>query len=315
MTRQFDPVQLGSIEIFVRAAELRHFAAAAQSLGVTPAAVSRAVKRLEDRLKTKLFVRTTRRVRLTDDGSMYFEQCKAALGQIESAERVIAGQQTEAIGTLRITAPTTYAHYRLLPLLPRFLAAHPALQVEVNVSNRNIDFVEEGFDIAIRLGEPPVSQLIARPLEHAPLGVYASPAYVKKFGAPKSLADLANHRLIQFLRPSTGRGMSWLFVDEAGATFEYDFASAMRISDDALGAVALARAGAGICQALTFIAETYVARGELIELLAPAQRAARPFSILYPQNRHQSAKVRLFVDFMLQALAPSRVRAKARARR
>jgi DNA-binding transcriptional LysR family regulator len=306
MTRQFDPVQLGSIEIFVRAAELGHFASAAHALGVTPAAVSRGIKRLEERLRTKLFIRTTRRVRLTDDGSMYFEQCKAALAQIESAERTIAGQQTEAVGLLRITVPTTYAHYRLLPMLPRFLAAHPALQVEINVSNRNIDFVEEGFDVAIRLGEPPLSQLIARPLEHARLGVYASPAYVKKFGKPKTRDDLAKHRLIQFVRPSTGRGMSWLFVDDAaegGATVEYDFVSAIQVSDDALGAVTLARSGAGLFQMLEFIAAEYVARGELVEVLTDAPRATRPFSILYPQNRHQSAKVRLFVDFMLRSLS------------
>jgi DNA-binding transcriptional LysR family regulator len=165
MSRQFDPVQLGSIEIFCKAAELGHFAATAEFLGVTPAAVSRSVKRLEERLATKLFIRTTRNVRLTDDGRLYFEQCKAALEQIESAERSIAGQQDHAVGTLRISVPSTYGHYRMLPRLPKFMAQHPRLKVEVSVSNRNVDFIEEGFDLAIRLGTPPDSQLVARPLE------------------------------------------------------------------------------------------------------------------------------------------------------
>jgi DNA-binding transcriptional LysR family regulator len=302
MSRQFDPVQLGSIEIFCKAAELGHFAATAEALGVTPAAVSRSIQRLEERLSAKLFVRSTRHVRLTDDGRMYFEQCKAALEQIESAERTIAGQQNDAVGTLRISVPTTYAHYRLLPMLPAFLAKHPALKVEVSVSNRNIDFVEEGFDAAIRLGTPPDSQLVARPLEVARLGVYGSPAYVKKFGKPRTVADLAQHRLIQFIRPSTGRGMSWLFKNSAGEAEEYDFVSDLRVSDDALGGVTLARAGAGLFQTLTFIAEDAVKRGELVEVLKSTNPATRQFSILYPQNRHQSAKVRLFVDFMLRAM-------------
>jgi DNA-binding transcriptional LysR family regulator len=304
MSRQFDPVQLGSIEIFCKAAELGHFAATAEVLGVTPAAVSRSIKRLEERLAARLFVRSTRSVRLTDDGRMYFEQCKAALEQIESAELAIAGHQSEAVGTLRVSVPTTYGHYRTLPLLPAFMAKHPALKVEVSVSNRNIDFVEEGFDVAIRLGEPPDSQLVARPLEVARLGVYGSPAYFKKMGKPKTLADLVNHRLIQFVRPSTGRGMSWLFTNNAGETQEYNFDCAIRVSDDALGGVTLARAGAGLYQTLAFIAEDAVKRGELVEVMTSLLPATRQFSILYPQNRHQSAKVRLFVDFMLAALAP-----------
>jgi DNA-binding transcriptional LysR family regulator len=304
MSRQFEPVQLGSIEIFCKAAELSHFAATAEALGVTPAAVSRSIKRLEERLRTALFVRTTRNVRLTDDGRLYFEQCKAALEQIESAERVIAGQQREAVGTLRISVPTTYAHYRLLPLLPKFMAQHPLLEVEISVSNRNIDFVEEGFDVAIRLGDPADSQLVARPLEDAALGVFGAPSYFKKFGTPKTVADLAQHRLIQFIRPSTGRPMPWILPAGAEGQFaDYEFPSALRVSDDALGCLTLACAGGGLYQMLKFIAQEAVARGELKEVLQLATPPTRRFSILYPHNRHQSAKVRLFVDFMLQALA------------
>lgn len=323
MSRHFEPVQLGSIELFCRAAELGSFTAAAQALGLTPAAVSRSIARLEARLKVRLFVRTTRQVRLTDDGRLYFEHCRQALGQIEAAERAITGRQGQPVGTLRISVPTTYAHHRLLPLLPQLMDRHPQLAVELNVSNRNIDFVEEGYDLAIRAGTPPDSRLVARTLEDAALGVYASPAYLRKHGTPRSLDELRQHACIQFELPSTGRPMPWVFV-VGGREHDLVFDSRWRVSDDVLGCVSLARAGAGLCQTFDFVAAEAVQRGELVEVLQDLRGRSRPFSVLYPHNRHLSAGVKAFVDFLLNEAqgvsrrkgrpAPSRPRA-ARAPR
>ena len=176
MARSFDPVQLGSIEMFCKAAELQGFTAAAHALGVTAAAVSRSVGRLEERLQVRLFTRTTRLIRLTDDGHSYYAECRQALAQIENAERAIHGRQAEPTGVLRISMPTTYGHYRVLPVLAAFMAQYPKIRVDVDLSNRNIEFVEEGFDLAIRLGTPQDSRLVARKLEDATLGILPHPS-------------------------------------------------------------------------------------------------------------------------------------------
>lgn len=301
--RTFDPVQLGSIELFCKAAELGSFVAAAEALGVTPAAISRSVGRLEARLGVRLFVRTTRRIRLTADGELYRTQCQQALEQIAEAELAITGNQQIPSGVLRISVPTTYAHYRLLPLIPRFMSAFPMIEVEIDISNRNIDFFEEGYDLAIRLGEPPDSRLISRRLEDATLGVFAAPAYLERRGVPGSIAGLRQHDCIQFILPSSGRPMPWIFRDDAGHDVDFAFQSRQRIHEDVLGCVNLARAGAGIFQIYHFIAREAVERGELVEILQSAAGRSRPFSILYPQNRHLSARVRAFVDFFVAALS------------
>lgn len=304
MIRALDPMQLGGIELFCRAAESNSFTAAAGVLGLTPAAVSRSVARLEARLGVRLFVRTTRQIRLTDDGRMYFEQCRQALAQIAEASRAVAGQQSVASGLLRISAPTTYAHYRLFPLLPRFAAAFAKVQIEISVSNRNIDFVEEGFDLAIRAGTPRDSQLVARKLEDATLGVFASPDYLKRNGTPKVLADLKAHNWIGFELPSTGRPMNALFRED-GKDIERALGGQVTVQDDVLGCVSYARAGGGLCQIYHFIANDAVRANELTEVLQAYRGRSRPFSVLYPQNRHMSARVRAFVDFLVTEIAPA----------
>lgn len=302
MARSFDPVQLGSIELFCKAAELGSFTAAAEALGVTPAAVSRSIARLEQRLGVRLFVRTTRSIRLTGDGELYRAQCQQALEQIAEAERAITGRQTTPTGLLRISVPTTYAHHRLLPLLPAFTAAYPGVQLELNIGNRNVDLVDDGYDLVIRLGEPQDSRLIARKLEDATLGLFASPAYLARQGKPQALADLAGHDCIQFILPSTGRPLPWLLRGADGAVAEHAFHSRQRVNEDVLGVLTWARAGGGICQIYHFIADEAVRRGELVEVLPALAGATRPFSILYPQNRHLSARVRAFVEFVVASV-------------
>lgn len=300
--RLFDPVQLGSIELFCKAAELGSFTAAAEALGITPASVSRSISRLESRLGVRLFSRTTRHIRLTREGEVYWQQCQQALEQIAEAERVITGNQKVPSGSLRLSVGTPYAHYRLLPLLPRFQALYPQINIELSISNRVIDFVEEGFDLAIRRGVPQDSRLIAHTLEDASLGVFATPDYLRMRGIPATVPDLEQHDCIQFILPSTGRAMPWLFKDQEGKDIDFNFRSHRRVYDDVLGCVRWAMAGGGLFQTYHFIAESAVARGELIEVLHNAAGRTGRFSILYPHNRHLSARVRAFVDFMVCAV-------------
>ena len=299
MTRSFDPIQLGTIELFCKAAELGSFTQTAQALGLTQGAVSRSIARLEQRLGVQLFQRSTRSVRLTDDGELYRSQCQQALDQIAEAERAITGLQPEPTGTLRISAPTTYANYRLMPWLPAFCERYPKVAVDLNVSNRNIDFFDEGYDLAIRLGEPKDSRLIARRLEDATLGIFASPGYLKRHGTPQDLDELRDHQLIQFVLPSTGRPMPWILRRD-GQDIDFTFNSRRRVHEDVLGAVNWARAGGGLFQIHHFIAADFVVRGELVEVLKALGGRTRPFSALYPQNRHLSARVRAFVDFLIE---------------
>lgn len=211
MKRHFEDLQLGSIELFCLAAEAGSFTAAAQLAGVTPAAVSRSIFRLEERLGSRLFVRTTRSIRLTEAGKTYFEQCRQALTQLVEAQQEMMGAQSVPSGQLRISLSTTYGHHRILPLLPAFRALYPQVTVDLHLSNRNIDFVAEGYDLAIRVRAQPDSSMIARLLEDAKLVVVAAPDYLHKAGTPQVLEDLDDHECIQFELPSSGRRISWLF--------------------------------------------------------------------------------------------------------
>jgi DNA-binding transcriptional LysR family regulator len=301
MKRYFDDVLLGSIELFCFAAELGSFTAAAAAASVTPAAVSRSIARLEERLGVRLFVRTTRQIRLTDGGQRYFQQCRQALSQLTEAEREVTGGQARPAGALRISAPTPYAHYRLLPLLGEFRALYPEVTLDVHVSNRNIDFADEGYDLAIRGRAPADSSLIARKLEDAELVLVASPAYLKRAGKPKSLDELQKHECIQFELPSTGKQIPWNFKVD-GAQVDVQTTGCLCCAEDVLGIVTLARNGAGLVQTYRYIVEQDLARGDLVELLPQHGGTSRPFILLYPHARHLSLRVRTFVDFLMAKL-------------
>ena len=299
MKRHFDDVLLGSVELFCLAAEGGTFTAAAQAAGVTPAAVSRSISRLETRLGVRLFVRTTRSVRLTDGGKAYFEQCRGALNQLVEAERQVTGEQVQPAGSLRISAPTTYAHHRLLPLLPLFRAKFPLIRVEIHISNRNVDLHEENFDCAIRVRPQPDSTRVVRLLENAALIVVASPVYLKRRGTPRNLADLESHECIQFDRPGTGRAIGWLF-NQDGVEREIFLTGNYTCAEDVLGGVTLARSGAGLFQTYRFVVEKELADGTLVEVLQDFAGRSRPFSLLYPHGRLLPSRVRAFVDFLME---------------
>ncbi|WP_313698442.1 LysR family transcriptional regulator [Achromobacter sp.] len=300
MTRHFDDLQLGSIEMFCLAAELSSFTAAANAAGVTPAAVSRSVSRLEARLGIRLFVRSTRHIRLSDEGRAYFEQVRPAIAQLVDAERQVGGQG--AAGRLRISLPTPYAHYRVLPLLPAFRDKYPNVDVHVHISNRNVDFADDGYDLSVRGRAPDDSALIARKLEDAELVVVGAPDYLRRRGTPQALEDLAAHDCIQFDRPSSGRRIPWTFqVDGEEVDIVTD--GAYGTGEDVLGGVTLARAGAGLFQTYRFVVEDDLREGRLTEVLQLYGGSTRPFVLLYPHARHVSRRVRAFVDFLVDKLA------------
>lgn len=300
MRRHFDDILVGSIELFCAAAEHGSFTAGARAAGVTPAAVSRSVARLEARLGARLFVRTTRQVSLTEHGRRYFEQCREALTQLIDAERTLTGQHGKPSGVLRISVPTTYGHHRVLPLLPAFRAMYPEVRVDVHVSNRNIDFVDEGYDLAIRARESADSSFIARKLEDAELVLVAAPSYLASRGEPDSIAALGQHDCINFVLPSSGREVPWLLMDQ-GKRIELTPRASYCVHEDLLAGVTLARSGAGLFQAYRFTVDKELRGGALVEVLAAHGGCSRPFSVLYPHGRHLSLKVRAFVDFLLGA--------------
>lgn len=298
MTRHFDDLQLGSLELFCLAADTGSFTAAATEAGVTPAAVSRSVARLEERLGVRLFVRTTRQMRLSEAGQAYYQQCRQALGQLVEAERQVAGGQVEPSGRLRISAPTPYAHHRLLPLLPRFRQRYPRVQVDVHVSNRNVDFAEEQFDLAIRGREPADSRLVARRLEDAELVVVGTPAYLAHAGTPQVPEDLHRHDCIQFEIPSSGRRASWSFRRD-GRQVELETQGEITCLGDFLATATLVRHGGGLMQAYRFTVQDALDRGELVEVLSAYGGTSRPFMLIYPQARHMPLRVRVFIDFLV----------------
>jgi DNA-binding transcriptional LysR family regulator len=302
MKRNFNDLMLGSIELFCLAAELGSFTEAATAASVTPAAVSRSVSRLEERLGIRLFVRTTRQIRLTDAGRIYFDQCRQALSQLIDAERAAGGQQVKPAGLVRISMPTPYAHCRVLPLLKQFRGLYPDVQIDVHISNRNIDFVDEGYDLAIRGRAPADSNLIARKLEDAELVLVAAPSYLKRAGMPKTIDDLKAHECIQFELPSTGKHIGWPFRVK-GKVVNVATSGGYSCSEDYLGIVTLARDGAGIVQTYRFIVENDIKQGYLIELLPEFAGVSLPFLLIYPHARHMSLRVRAFVDFLLEKLA------------
>jgi len=301
MPRQFDDVLLGSIELFCSVAELGSFTAAANAAAITPAAVSRAVSRLETRLAVRLFVRTTRTLHLTEAGRDYFEHCRAALAQLVEAERVVTGQQIAPSGLLRISMATPYGHYRVLPLLPEFSRLYPQVKVEFHLSNRNVDFGDEGFDMAIRGRAPADSTMISRKLEDAELVVVASPDYLQRAGTPTTLDALREHNCIQFALPSNGRNIAWLFRDGAD-DIELPTSGLYGCAEDILGAVTLAVKGGGIFQTYRFVAEADLQAGRLVELLPEFGGRSRPFCLIYPHGRHVALRVRAFVEFLVDRL-------------
>ncbi|MGV7208562.1 LysR family transcriptional regulator [Oxalobacteraceae bacterium A2-2] len=300
MSRKFE--HLSDVEVFITVVDKGSMTEGAVALSTTASVVSRAIARLEARLGAQLLRRTTRRLGLTEAGRSYVEQARAAFALIAGAERDIQGrgEGDEAVtGRVRISAPTTYGHYRLMGMLGRYRQRYPGVQLEVSISNRNVDLVADGYDVAIRLGALRDSGLVSRKLEDASLTLVAAPSYLERAGAPASLEQLAGHALLPFVMPSTGRLGSWLLRVE-GKVVEWRPQGGARVLDDVLGCVSLAEAGAGICQSYGFVVQDRLRRGLLVEVLPELSGATRPFSMLYAPHRNQPPALRTLIDFITQ---------------
>ncbi|MGE8257940.1 MAG: LysR substrate-binding domain-containing protein, partial [Stenotrophomonas sp.] len=253
----------------------------------------------EARLGRQLLQRTTRRVGLTDAGRLYREQVRTAFGLLDDAERDVQGQDGALAGRVRLSVPTTYGHYRLPPVLARFAQQYPQVQVELNITNRNVDLVAEGFDLAIRLGQLPDSGLVGRKLEDAALLLVAAPEYLERRGTPRTLEDLEQHLCLPFVMPRTGRLAPWVFRD-GGRDVDWVPRSSIETSDDVLGVVSLAEQGIGICQSYEFIVRERLLRGELVEVLPELRGRSRPFSVIYAPHRRQSTAARAMIELLVE---------------
>ena len=301
MSRRFE--YLGDVEVFLAVMEHGSFTAAAVALSTTASVLSRAVGRLEARLGQQLMRRTTRRIGLTEAGRRYLGQSREAFDRLRQAEQDVQLRSAALSGRVRLSAPTTFGHYRLPGLLQPFLAQHPGFQLELNITNRNVDLVAEGFDMVIRLGHLPDSGLVARKLEDAPLRLVAAPGYLKRAGAPTQLSDLSAHQCLPFVLPSSGKLGAWSFLVD-GQEKEWQPSSALEVSDDVLGVVSLAEQGLGICQTYDFVVKDRLASGQLVELLPQFSGRARPFSLVYAPHRYQSTAARALIDALAHPGAP-----------
>lgn len=285
---------------FVHAAEERSFRRAAERLGVTPAAISKAVQRLEARLGVRLLERTTRQVRLTDEGALYVARCREAMRQVEAGRETIARAQGVPRGELTVSLPFVLGA-SLLRLLPRFTALYPGLQVHLRLSDRRSRLVDERVDVAIRVGELQDAALIARRILSTRWVTVAAPAYLSRRGAPERPEALADHECLAFRSPR-GKLVPWTFRGEDGGVRTLTVSGSVDVDQGEL-LVTGALAGLGIAQAFSFMTEEHVQGGRLLEVLSPFAADGPAIHALFLPSQRSSPKVRAFVDFLVESLA------------
>jgi len=297
-----DGLTIGHLKLLVSAADGESFTFAAKEAGISPAAVSKMIRRLEQRLGVALFARTTRRMRLTDIGKHYVERCRTALGLLRDAEQVATGEQTIASGHLRVSVPGAYAYWRLLPKLARFRERYPNVSLTIQISDRPVGLTDEHVDIAIRGYAMEDSSLITRKIEDAELVVVASPAYLARVKAIALPDDLADQSCIQFRIPGNGRVAPWRFMQD-GSPRDVETSGDIVLEDQYLAGVALAAGGAGLYQMYRFVVEDDLVSGRLVEVLSEHGGTTRPFHLLYAGGGTQPARLRAFIDFVVAELA------------
>jgi DNA-binding transcriptional LysR family regulator len=284
--------------VFSEAARHGSFAAAARELGLSPSAVVKGIARLELALRVRLFHRTTRRVRLTQEGEALFERCQRILGEMEELERAAANVGELATGVLRIDAPVTYGRQVLLPVLVRLASTNPALEFDLRLSDVYADVNSGGLDAVVRAGEVAESNLIAHTFDRQYLGVYGSPVYFARRGRPKEPGDLEHHDCVRFRLPSTGRHRPWYFgKGEKDVSME----PRTRYSvNDGGGLVAAAVLGLGLVQLPHHMVGDEIDGGRLEEVLAPFRPKPLPISLLYPSGRHIPKRLVLLRDALIE---------------
>jgi DNA-binding transcriptional LysR family regulator len=295
---------LRTLAIFVKVAERRSFVRAATDLGITQSGVSNAIKRLEDQVGTLLLARTTRRVSLTEDGAAFFERCRQALAAIDEAEHVLKRAQLKPAGTLRIDMPLAFGRIKLVPLLRAFQEDYPEVRLRITFTDRYIDLIEEGVDVAVRFGALQDSSLIARRLTTAQFNAAAAPAYVKKYGRPKTPDDLKEHNCLAFAWRDTRQTRDWSFT-VGGTEVRVTPSGTMSFTEGA-ALCAAAVDGCGIAQLHNYYLDEAFALGTLVPILEDFKPKVLPISLIYPQTRHLTPNVRAFVDFMVERFKPER---------
>ena len=301
MARRFE--HLADVEALLRVVDEGSLTNADVVLGTTASVLSRAIARLEARLGTQLLRRTTRSQSLTDAGRLYVDETRLAFGLVEQAERTIAccaGQEESLVGRVRLSVPTSYGHQRLPPILATFARQYPLVQVELNITNRNVDLAAEGYDMAIRSGPLPDSSMVAHRLEDARVALSASPGYVRDAGPLETFEDLQRQRCIAFLRPSTGRVSPW-HLRVNGEEIDWIPSCALTVSDDVMGVVSLAEQGLGITMCPQFMIARSVEAGRLVEVLPQLPCRDRPFSVIFAPHRNLSPAARALIDTLVAA--------------
>jgi DNA-binding transcriptional LysR family regulator len=291
--------RLDAMNVFVRIVEVRSFSKVATDLGLPRSTVTDAIKALEARLGVSLLHRTTRVVRPTLDGETYYQRCLSILAEIEDAEDAFA--ESTPKGTLRIEVHGILARHFLLPTLPDFVARYPNIEIHIGEGDRLVDLVREGVDCAIRVGDPVDSDMIGRKLTDLEEVTCASPTYLDRFGTPQSIDALEGHQMVGFRSSATGAILPLEFVQD-GILRTVSLPAPISVS----GADTLAhcaRRGLGIIQKPRYSAAEDIEAGRLVELLNDTPPPPSPVSVFYPRDRYLSPRVRVFIDWTVQAFA------------
>jgi LysR family transcriptional regulator for bpeEF and oprC len=284
-----------AISAFVRVVEAKSFAAAATQLGMTPSGVSRAVSRLEERLGARLLFRSTRSLRLTDDGAAFHARCKEILADLAEATEALNYANRKPTGRLRVGISTAVGRAAIIPRLDDFERRYPDIRLELSMSDGPADLNEEGIDCAVRVGELEDSSLIARKIGYLRNVVCASPDYLVKHGAPRSIEDLKHHRCINYVYPN-GRPRQWQFETPSGQV-GVDIDAHLLINDGE-SVIQAAAAGLGITQAPHMLVCCMLDKGMLKLVMTDTISTGKPVWIVYPQKKHLSARVQAFIEWV-----------------
>jgi DNA-binding transcriptional LysR family regulator len=290
--------KLDAMQVFVRVAELASFTQAAASLGLPKGSISNAVTQLEARLGARLLHRTTRKVQLTQDGQRFYERCKDLLAEVDEVESLF--QQTETLlrGRLRVDMPLNMAHHLVIPQLPEFMQRHPGVDIELSSTDRRVDPITEGFDCVVRVGALTDSGLVARPLGALAMVNCASPAYLRQYGTPTTLEDLAGHYIVHYASVLGAKPPCFEYMEVGGSRY-YPVPARLTVNNSSAYNMACL-AGLGIIQVPVVAARHYLQNGELVEVLPQLKAEPMPMSLLYPHRRHLSRRLLVFMEWLTQ---------------
>ncbi|WP_343737740.1 LysR family transcriptional regulator [Achromobacter sp.] len=293
---------LSAIAAFVQAAEMRSYSEAARHLGVSASAVGKSVCRLETRLGVRLLHRSTRSITLTAEGTVFLERCRRILCELESAELELSETRQAPQGRLRISLPLV--GMLVMPALTAFMHRYPAIELDVDFSDRLVDVINEGFDIVMRTGEPTDSRLVSRPVGNYRLLLVAAPDYLASRGTPRVPADLQHHACLQHRFPSTGKLEPWPLKRDAGMA-EWTVPASM-VCNTSAALLDVAVAGLGIACLPDFLVRPALLRGELVSVLDAHVEHQGTFRLLWASSKHLAPKLRVFIDFMGEELFKER---------